>query len=222
MRKVRKCGTGVPPVGPRARCACYLRDPHRNDRICPHRTMRTGAHSIAGLIRVTLATILLLGLLGGMFPLETLASAPTCALACCAARAPHAAGSCLNGSCHAVSGKRKQLRARLREPLCSSTLIARDVARKRYPTIIGAEKTTTASAEVYSSTISKPCSPDCGSCPSSFENSGSQRSVALTAPTPLPKPPSGIQQLNARSALNQTLHALCRQCAPRAPPISLS
>ena len=184
--------------------------------------MRTGTHSIAGVVRVTLATFLLLGVLGGMFPLETLASAPTCALACCAARAPHAAGSCLNGSCHAVPGKRKQLRARLREQLCSSRLSAREVARKRYPTIIVAEKTTPADAEVYSSTISKPCSSDCGSCTSSFDNSESQRSAALIAHTPLAKPPSGIQQLNARSALNQTLNALCRQCAPRAPPIPLS
>ena len=51
--------------------------------------------------RLLVGATLLLSLLASSFPLGTLASGPMCTLACCAGRAPHAAGSCMNGSCHA-------------------------------------------------------------------------------------------------------------------------
>jgi hypothetical protein len=44
---------------------------------------------------------LLLSILWANIPTASLASGPMCNLACCAGRAPHAAGSCMNGSCHA-------------------------------------------------------------------------------------------------------------------------
>lgn len=51
--------------------------------------------------RAILAVTLLLTLVGGTIVLPAKASGPLCTLACCAGRAPHAAGSCMNGSCHA-------------------------------------------------------------------------------------------------------------------------
>jgi hypothetical protein len=184
--------------------------------------MGNRVHTSPGVTRVFLATMLLLGLLAGVLPLETMASGPTCALACCAARAPHAAGSCLNHSCHAVRTSRDHLRERTTEPLCRSTLVARHVSRKRsYQITFSAESQPPTPAQLYSSTVSKTCSSDCGSC-AGFENTVRQRNVALTAHDQQPEPLGAIQQLDARAALNQKRNALCRQCAPRAPPLSLS
>jgi hypothetical protein len=49
--------------------------------------------------RVFLAVTLLLTLVAGSIVLPAAASGPLCTLACCAGRAPHAAGSCMRGSC---------------------------------------------------------------------------------------------------------------------------
>lgn len=49
--------------------------------------------------RVFLAATLLLTLVAGNIVLPATASGSLCTLACCAGRAPHAAGSCMHGSC---------------------------------------------------------------------------------------------------------------------------
>src|SRR5262245_3576248 len=53
------------------------------------------------LVRLILVSTLLLGAITNSLPLVTMAGGPSCALACCAGRTPHAEGSCMNGSCHA-------------------------------------------------------------------------------------------------------------------------
>jgi hypothetical protein len=54
-------------------------------------------------LRATLAISLLAVLLGAGWILPAAASGPMCTLACCAGRAPHAAGSCMQGSCETES-----------------------------------------------------------------------------------------------------------------------
>jgi len=49
--------------------------------------------------RVFLAATLLLTLVAGNIILPGTASGPLCTLACCAGKTPHAAGSCMHGSC---------------------------------------------------------------------------------------------------------------------------
>jgi hypothetical protein len=49
--------------------------------------------------RAVLGIALLLTLVAGSIALPAAASGPLCTLACCAGRAPHAAGSCMHGSC---------------------------------------------------------------------------------------------------------------------------
>jgi len=51
--------------------------------------------------RALLAVTLLLALVAGSIALPTAASGPLCTLMCCAGSAPHAAGSCMHGSCEA-------------------------------------------------------------------------------------------------------------------------
>ena len=49
--------------------------------------------------RAMLAVMLLLMLVAGSIVWPASASGPLCAMACCAGKAPHAAGSCMHGSC---------------------------------------------------------------------------------------------------------------------------
>lgn len=51
--------------------------------------------------RAILAVTLLAALVAGSIALPAAASGPMCTLTCCAGRAPHAAGSCMHGSCEA-------------------------------------------------------------------------------------------------------------------------
>ena len=51
--------------------------------------------------RAILAATMLLTLVAGSIPWPAAASGPLCTLACCAGRAPHAAGSCMHRSCQA-------------------------------------------------------------------------------------------------------------------------
>jgi hypothetical protein len=193
--------------------------------------MFTGTDSdrVKRVARVTLAMALLAALLACIFPLEAVATGQTCALACCAGRAPHAAGSCMNGSCHAVLSKtsahshspqRKQVVAQL----CGAArLLQRLESSKSSKTVSGPPaKNESTERQLSSNTIHTPCQPDCGSCASGLAGSDSKRNVALSAHAQPPSPLFDVRQLAARSALSQTLHALCRQCAPRAPPVSFS
>src|SRR4051794_5140490 len=93
-------------------------------------TMRKSTR-LKSIARVFLATILLLGFVASTLPLESIASGPLCTLSCCAGRAPHAAGSCMNGSCHAFLGKdsshhRAPVGTQVNEQLCG---LARAVRR---------------------------------------------------------------------------------------------
>ena len=49
--------------------------------------------------RAILAVTMLLALVAGSIAWPAAASGPLCTLSCCAGRAPHAAGSCMHGSC---------------------------------------------------------------------------------------------------------------------------
>ena len=57
--------------------------------------------------RALLAVTLLLTLVAGSIALPAAASSPLCSMICCDGRAPHEAGSCMEGSCHsgATTGK---------------------------------------------------------------------------------------------------------------------
>ncbi len=173
------------------------------------------------LIRTVLATSLLVALVSAFLPLNSLATGPMCKLSCCAGRAPHSAGSCMSGSCHAFlnSAHYHHGSGTNTEKLCGSSRLVRSnpistfTARKSHPS----ER-----SRVTTSSIGKPCQPDCGSCVSGFANSFRQRNDAVIVDFHDPQPPTTSRELNAHFALVKTLSALCRQCAPRGPPAFFS
>lgn len=192
-----------------------------------HMFIRTRAGRAKRFASATLATVLLAGLLASIFPLETLATGQMCNLACCAGRAPHAAGSCMDGSCHAALRKlssqiHSSHREHVSEQLCGLAQFARKLNSRAHNKTPGvsSQKSESGPQQLSSSTITKPCRPDCGSCASGFTNPNRQRNTAAVIART--RPPSDVRLTAIRCSLTRQLRALCRHFGPRAPPLSVS
>src|ERR1051325_8821195 len=188
---------------------------------------------LKGVARIFLAAALLLGFIASTLPLATIASGPMCTLACCAGRAPHAAGSCMNGSCHAVLSNlpRKNPSApryQLREQLCGLSRFSQTNFRVTR-TVLPANKTiqrqteTRTQAQLSAHTIATPCEPGCGSgAASAFGGSHRERTAGALSNDLQPRPTLLKKRINADLSRVKTVHLLCRECAPRPPPTPLA
>lgn len=186
---------------------------------------RSGPIQVA---RIFLSAALLSCILASAFPAAAVASGPMCTLACCEGRAPHAAGSCMNGSCHTgLLGKSESLHFHTQrvvlkaERLCG--LLRITSANGFRPTIsrIQFHDVLRQPAEVSAASVGKACGTDCGSfCVSSFSNRNRQRSDAALASLKTPRPSLSEIRLRAESCSFRNLTAQYRQSAPRGPPSS--
>jgi hypothetical protein len=185
--------------------------------------MFTSLNRVLRIARVVFAAILLAGVAASVLPLETIAAGPACTLSCCAGRASHAAGSCMDGSCHAVLKRASRQTHHAKdeggEQLCGLSFSARRLLALA-KTSLRPAPTESGPAQFASNTIGKPCLPECGSCATASANSKSDRQILSAASVRQTSPPAHAAQ-SARAALSRTLSAICRQCAPRAPPDAL-
>jgi hypothetical protein len=183
-----------------------------------------GANSdrVVGFARKTITTILLVGLLAAIFPLETLAIGSTCTLACCAGRAPHVAGSCMNGSCHAAikrSTHHSQLKRKVREQFCGFASFALRHQIRRDSVSRPASQSPNASNQTRfsSATFTKPCLEACGSCGAASTASDKGKHALTTsrrrAPVPVTK-----ERARAHSRIIETPLAVLQKGPPRGPP----
>jgi hypothetical protein len=189
--------------------------------------------------RVLLGSTLLLSILWANIPSAAIASGPMCTLTCCAGRAPHAAGSCMNSSCHAfLAGHNQTLHVhktpiQTAEPLCGLSSVRKNVSRLLFTEAVATEpsqdsdsnyshetsNTDADHASVSTGTLTKPCQPDCGACASGFASSKRQRHAATLGHANRPHPPFGVRLANVDYRPTQKLSALCRRGAPRGPPL---
>ena len=177
--------------------------------------------------KILLAALVLVAFLASAFPLATLASGQMCNLACCAGRAPHAAGSCMDGSCHAALANRSRARRYRRTVVQSSEQLcglARPKSLNKWSTAIAAKQASQRSETSLAPTnLSKPCESDCGTCSvSSFSSRNRQRMFAALAFTSKPRPPSAAGRFDANSLVTSRRAALCNRSIPRGPPFSFS
>lgn len=213
---------------------CHDRISQRNrKRSVPKRKKQSLDSTVRRVSRVLLGSTLLLSVLWVNIPFAAIATGPMCTLACCVGRAPHAAGSCMNGSCHAVLASSQKLqihqtRIAPTEQLCGLTRVTRNATRPRLIPRVATEpnpatsKTAQDHSSVSTGALTKPCQPDCGSCPSGFAGSNRQRNAAALAYADRPRPPSGVGFGNGDFRPTPLLSALCRRGAPRGPPPSFS
>ena len=186
--------------------------------------------------RLFLAATVTLGILISALPLETVSSAPMCKLACCAGRAPHAAGSCMNGSCHVdfkalrSSHPRHNVSLPRDEMLCGLPEISRNnklgvltMASRLTPNSKPTSNSPDhAKVSIGSTSLTKPCNSDCGSCVTGFSNPSRERNIALLTPATRPRPPTSGALADAASNLALQLNALRRRFPPRGPPRTFS
>jgi len=199
------------------------------------------------------AGVLLLGFVSTSVPLITsaAASSTSCALSCCAGKAPHAAGSCEHGSCHAaLSSDRKSTtrRQRVSEPTEQLCGVPRGLETQSFAQKVSASSkrsTRNSAALPYGrasdtnrvsdtnqfndinqpnlspASLTMPCQPDCGGCLAGFTNS-SQRNIAAIGHGLRQRPLAKLRLARRDDLPAKILDALSEHRAPRGPPLSLS
>jgi hypothetical protein len=140
------------------------------------------------------------------------ASGNVCKLECCAGRATHAAGSCMNGTCHAaIKLQRKTIRRTLTPPadeLCG----LKSVAQRFQVTAIPASHTSPDAQQSFS-TVGQRCEPNCGSC-SAGSNAFKDKTVA--AALRHARPLIALSPVNSRPTALRDAQTL--EYSPRGPP----
>jgi hypothetical protein len=194
----------------------------------------TGRIKVVRLAKLIVGSLLLWSVLAANIPFSASAADQMCTLACCAGMAPHAAGSCMDGSCHAFLGPKShkihlQVEAfQPSEELCGLSQIELNAQlniSKSLTGLVSTERSRDSLApedSISRTSLTKPCKPDCGSCASGFTNTKRQRNPAALGYAVRPRPPSGYGLSRFGYSLSQDLSSLCNQGAPRGPPVPFS
>lgn len=201
--------------------------------------------------RAIFAFALLLTLVTGSIVWPAAASRPLCMLACCAGRAPHVAGSCMDGTCetsgasnkgshsqhhHSQAAQASDSDNNSQQVLAGVTAGACGIDMEQVETIeappskaLADEKTLavapegeTNSSRLSATVISQQCQPECGACTSSFVASKRSRNTATLAGSRNALPPPTFRRAGARRPLMNATSVYSRQSVPRGPPSSFS
>ncbi len=175
-----------------------------------------------------------------VFPTDTLSfatvvSGPTCTLACCAGRAPHVGGSCMNGSCHAyLNPSRSHIQhgaVHQSEEVCGLSSLTMRLYRSRKTHALGLglnsdykrapSKSFPDPASLISSTLGKPCASDCGAGTPSSNNQRRPRETGAPSFAGRHRPLTGSRIVSAEVNLHSR-DPRYRVANPRAPPKLIS
>lgn len=188
--------------------------------------------------RTILAALLPITLLWGVVSVTTIANSSTCTLACCAGRAPHAAGTCMNGSCQVgltshgkASHLHRQVSVQPSERLCGVVRITErtTATMERESTMRASGRSSeqkrasdTPKAGTVSPAIGKRCQPDCCAGTLGSSSQSRPRESCASSYSDKPRPPTAGRLAYSPFNLAKTLDALCRRSRPRGPPITSS
>lgn len=169
---------------------------------------------------VLLSVLLIAGFISTVAPIASVSAGNTCRLSCCAGRATHAAGSCMDGTCHAAirlrnKSSKPRAHAPVAEKLCGSHVIR---PRTFAMTVIDrrGKGENPPGAPFHFSSFRQPCAPDCAGC-AVFSTSNSQSKVAALALADQMR--AGPHKVfSASSDRADNLDVLCREHSPRGPP----
>lgn len=170
---------------------------------------------VAGFARSVISVLLLAAFVCAVVPLASVAAGNVCRLECCAARAPHAAGSCMNRTCHAAIQIHQTRLRRSREFVPAEQFCG----LKRLAKQLGFRAITTDAPNTQQSvaTLGRPCDAGCGSCAvGSLSAKGQIGMVAAYEQQPLA---TRWSIDSGRVLLVETSHG---QYSPRGPPTQLS
>jgi hypothetical protein len=194
------------------------------------RMLKASRIDVFRLTKVFVGSAVLLSILAVNVPFAVFASGPMCTLACCAGRAPHAAGSCMNGSCHVSFGRQttkvhshhgatvhaeqlcglSQLKS-IGSPLLGIDTITIVASPERSPNAPSDQ------THVSPLVFTKPCQSGDG-CGTGFTKTNRQRHAAAFAYANRPRPISRTALDKLDSGLARKLDSHGRLGAPRGPP----
>lgn len=198
--------------------------------------MYNSAPNFRGLFpaREFFAILLLCSVVIVAVPFVTVSAGSICTLDCCAGRAPHAAGSCMSGACHAAITIKRHARGRRTASLRSDVFcglsfspatISNRLAVKRTirdPSSTKTSQKESTQREFSATSFGRPCPPDCSGWASGFTNLNQQRNSAAFTHAKRPGAPSGTRLRYLHEDFTQARVGLCRRCIPRGPPTFFS
>ena len=169
-------------------------------------------------------------------PFSTVSSVQLCTMACSAGMLPHMAGECQHGDSHGhLSHSQPKPVA---EVLCGgknldtvanhsheNLTVATDTAEP--DTIVATEHEHEGSSDpnankIARTSFSQPCSLDCTGSVFTSRNPNRPHHLSAACEAQRPRPPSDIRLVDVEYSVARKHDALCRKCAGRAPPVSLS
>jgi len=193
-------------------------------------------------VRCFVAAILILVLLSGVAPFNTLSASALCTMDCCAGLAPHAAGSCHMNMSAGTRGSHA-------EESCETTEASDEItggvmgmvsshssfeavtidASEHCDRKSSAEDTRVRSTEktpvqpsLSAQSMAKPCPPECGTGVVSFSQLQRSRDTAALAHAMRPRPPTITRQRANIETDFLTATAFPKRIRPRGPPSSFS
>jgi len=172
--------------------------------------------------RLTLAVVLLAAFVCTAVPLASVSAGNVCHLECCAGRAPHTAGSCMNGTCHAAirlrqRADRSRFKSEPTEKLCGLNSFK---ARTFGPTIVPQRpQQNSPASSLEASMLVRPCQPDCGAATLTSVSQRRPRETAALSFANRTRPPSALSSLTTQTTFAHPRQPLRSQASPRAPPI---
>ncbi len=191
--------------------------------------------TVSHVARVILGATVLFAILWGNLPSSVVATGPLCTLSCCVGRAPHPAGSCMNGSCHAnLIAHRKATHvpdlSQPTEQLCGLPRLAAPLYRLGKTPGLGvrlnadykSETSNSSGASITTRTLGKPCASDCGVGTLSSTNQRRPRETAALSFADRHRPLTSSRMVAGENANLHTRDPRYRLANPRAPPTLIS
>ena len=199
--------------------------------------------------RAFLAVTLLLTLVGGSITWRATASEQICTMACCAGKAPHAAGSCMHGACEisdsidvnrdsqhhheqpapTSDSENDDLLAGVTAGVCGAGMgnvptieATTDQAAPDKSASVAARKTERINSAISPAVMSPPCEPGCGACTSGFAASNRSRNMVALARLKSALPQSSGKLAYASRPLMRAACLYSSLTVPRGPPLSFS
>jgi len=175
--------------------------------------------------RAILAALILCSVIAVVLPLTPASATSACHLDCCAGRAPHSAGSCMTGACHArIKIKRPAgvapLYPAVSEEFCGLSTRPSAVAKRMAAANLNGPKTAgseSTQSELSTTSAGRPCPPDCGGLTSAFANAKqSRKTFAGRAHSLRSQTVVGLSDRFVHSVKSRA--GLCRRSIPRGPP----
>jgi hypothetical protein len=165
--------------------------------------------------RAMVALTLVTAVACAVIPLAS-ASGNVCKLECCAGRATHAAGSCMNGTCHAALRIQGKTIRRTMTPPVDELCGLKSLTHRFHVTAIPTQSNAPTGNQQSISRVGQRCEPNCGSCSG---GSNSFKDKTAVAAVRNPRPVIVLSLINSR--LTALRDAPTSEYSPRGPPPTL-